>query len=189
MNDTLPDYKIARNDFQKIVDSLNLKFETSSATAVVEGESVFLKYTATINGNSFDYSMGIGHINWDKVDPEKSYIGVCAGMSVEEESFIRTYKRKNYCKFREVKLWAKVCEKVANKLKTAPTLVDVLSCVLMDASALDWTFEDWCSEFGYDEDSRSAEKTYNACCDNARRVKKFLKREDMEKLTDLANQL
>ena len=42
-----------------------------------------------------------------------------------------------------------------------PGLYSVLSCVQKyDVGS----FEDFCSEFGYSEDSRSAEKTYKAVC-------------------------
>lgn len=48
-----------------------------------------------------------------------------------------------------------------------PTLVDVISSVVSDTQcvAFGQTFEDFCDEFGYDEDSRSAERIFNACRD------------------------
>lgn len=50
---------------------------------------------------------------------------------------------------------------------TPPTLENVMYCVVMDAQCVmhGQTFEDFASELGYDEDSRSAEKCYNACRD------------------------
>jgi hypothetical protein len=45
-----------------------------------------------------------------------------------------------------------------------PLARDVLSCLLLDASVLGHTsFASWASDFGYEVDSRSAEKTYNEC--------------------------
>ena len=41
-------------------------------------------------------------------------------------------------------------------------LYSVLSCIASDYHAYVGSFEDFCSEFGYDEDSRKAEKTYFA---------------------------
>jgi len=41
-----------------------------------------------------------------------------------------------------------------------PTVEDVLDCLAMDASGLGGSFEDWCNEFGYDTDSRRAERTF-----------------------------
>lgn len=42
---------------------------------------------------------------------------------------------------------------------TAPTAYDVLACLTKYEVG---TFEDFCSEFGYDTDSRTAKKTYKA---------------------------
>lgn len=42
---------------------------------------------------------------------------------------------------------------------TPPNIYDVLTCLQKYDVG---TFEDFCSEFGYDEDSRKAEKIYNA---------------------------
>jgi hypothetical protein len=46
---------------------------------------------------------------------------------------------------------------------TDPTLPDVLNCLAMDASALQSSFEEWCGEYGYDVDSRKAEKIFRIC--------------------------
>ncbi len=46
---------------------------------------------------------------------------------------------------------------------TPPSACDVLYSLLTDATAFEQTFEDWCSNFGYDTDSRKAEQTYQAC--------------------------
>lgn len=46
-----------------------------------------------------------------------------------------------------------------------PTVEDVLNCLASDSAGLDnsTTFESWCAEYGYDTDSRKAEKIYRAC--------------------------
>lgn len=43
-----------------------------------------------------------------------------------------------------------------------PTLPDVMYCLLLDGRCAEGTFEDFCSEFGYDSDSRKALETYLA---------------------------
>jgi hypothetical protein len=49
--------------------------------------------------------------------------------------------------------------------KKNPTLAEVLDCLASDASGVDnaRSFEDWASEYGYDTNSRKAEKTYRIC--------------------------
>lgn len=55
-----------------------------------------------------------------------------------------------------------------------PTAADVLACVCSDARADEQSFEEWCSEYGYDADSRKAEQTYKACAAMGPRVRRFL---------------
>jgi hypothetical protein len=57
-----------------------------------------------------------------------------------------------------------------------PTLSDVLDCLASDASSFDnaQSFEDWADDYGYDVDSRKAEKTYKAVQRSAERLQKFL---------------
>jgi hypothetical protein len=55
-----------------------------------------------------------------------------------------------------------------------PTAEGCLECLLSDSSAGDTTFENFCSEFGYDTDSRKAEKTFKACGKTAVAVRRLL---------------
>lgn len=58
----------------------------------------------------------------------------------------------------------------------APKLGEVLDCVASDAAGIENAdgFEDWAAEYGYDTDSRKAEKTYNECAKEAARLLTFL---------------
>jgi hypothetical protein len=51
-----------------------------------------------------------------------------------------------------------------------PCAADVLFCLLNDRSAVGQTFEEWASDYGYDTDSRAAERIYNACIMNANKL-------------------
>lgn len=44
-----------------------------------------------------------------------------------------------------------------------PDLEGVLECLASDVSCSQYTFSEFCSNLGYDEDSRKAEKIYLAC--------------------------
>lgn len=56
-----------------------------------------------------------------------------------------------------------------------PTTAEVLSCLADDASGSDdHSFADWCGEYGYNEDSRTAERTWKACQHAAKRLLAFL---------------
>lgn len=58
----------------------------------------------------------------------------------------------------------------------APTLPDVLSCLASDASGYENARDlaDFCAEYGYDTDSRKAEKTYRVIGQQAARLRGFL---------------
>lgn len=49
----------------------------------------------------------------------------------------------------------------------SPHPADVLHSLILDSSAVGQSFESWCSEFGYDSDSRKAEGIYRACQQSA----------------------
>lgn len=49
-----------------------------------------------------------------------------------------------------------------------PTLPEVLSCLVSDANCVRFgqSFDEFCSDLGYDNDSRKAESTFNGCRDS-----------------------
>lgn len=66
----------------------------------------------------------------------------------------------------------------------APPLVDILYSLALDSDALDYTFEDWCGNFGYDTDSRTAEKLYRTCLDLAIKFRQLVGDEGMKQLRE-----
>lgn len=65
-----------------------------------------------------------------------------------------------------------------------PEVDEVLDCVASDAAGFENSngFEDWCSEYGYDTDSRSAERTYKAIEKQAAKLQAFLGTEAFNEL-------
>lgn len=61
-------------------------------------------------------------------------------------------------------------------LKGKPTIEDLLDCVASESNSFSYnsSFEDWASEFGYDEDSRKAEQTYKVCKEQSEKLRDFL---------------
>jgi hypothetical protein len=67
-----------------------------------------------------------------------------------------------------------------------PTLTDVLYSLLMDSDVLNYgTFEEWAGEFGYETDSRKAEKMYNECMKIALKMRAMFGDENIQKLNEL----
>lgn len=57
-----------------------------------------------------------------------------------------------------------------------PTAEDVLDCLASDAAGVEnaRSFEDWCGEYGYDTDSRKAERIYNVVRRQADALRRLL---------------
>ena len=64
----------------------------------------------------------------------------------------------------------------------APTPYDVLSCLQKYDIG---SFEDFCNEFGYDSDSRAAEKTYNAVREEWLNVCRIWNDSEIEELQEI----
>jgi hypothetical protein len=60
-----------------------------------------------------------------------------------------------------------------------PEVAEVLNALILDGwTARQESFEDWCGEYGYDTDSRRAERMYRACRRTGDRMIEFLGGED-----------
>jgi hypothetical protein len=58
--------------------------------------------------------------------------------------------------------------------KKGPTLNDILPCLAMDAATREFSFEDFCSNYGYDSDSRKAKQIYNTTLAQTKKLESFL---------------
>jgi hypothetical protein len=60
--------------------------------------------------------------------------------------------------------------------RNSPNAADVLDCLASDAASLESSqgFADWCSEFGYSEDSRKARRIFKTCQQQAKNLKRLL---------------
>lgn len=73
----------------------------------------------------------------------------------------------------------------SDKRPLLPELTDVIASLVMDAGVLDaGSFEEWASEYGYDTDSRSAEKTYRACLEIALKLRNGIGEAGLAKLRE-----
>lgn len=66
-----------------------------------------------------------------------------------------------------------------------PRAANVLHSLLMDSTANDFSFNDWCEEYDYSSDSISAFNTYQACCKIGTELHKIFDREQITTLRDM----
>ena len=78
--------------------------------------------------------------------------------------------------------WASIARP---NMETEYDILNAFYCFISDAISGYMTFSEFCGEFGYDEDSRSAEKTWKAC----KRASDKLKRIYDGDIYDLSNRL
>ena len=66
--------------------------------------------------------------------------------------------------------------------KKDPVLEDILGSILQDTTYLDYGFEDFANEMGYDPDSRKAEKIYKEIQKQAKKINRIFSKEEQEEL-------
>lgn len=106
---------------------------------------------------TFDFYTGLGH----RKAPSIPYY-----MKHEHPSRIKQWKEQN-----------------GKPVKSSAA--SVLYSLVMDASANDQSFNDWCSNFGYDTDSMKAFNTYQACCNISKQLYTLFTHAQIEALREL----
>lgn len=70
--------------------------------------------------------------------------------------------------------------------KGEPKLADVMYSLVCDTRDIDGqSFEQWASEFGYDSDSRRAERIYRACVNQRTEMLALFTRAELDQLVEL----
>lgn len=108
------------------------------------------KWTFILDGQAFEYRTGIGchrkrALNRHHSHPFNTY------------EALTSMSAKNWTQAR-LKAFCEV-----SVLKSKPTVDDLLYSLIMDARSGQETFEDWCSLYDYDTDSRKAFALYEQC--------------------------
>lgn len=104
-----------------------------------------------INGQIIEYKTGLGHATKVK------------------DSFV-AIKPKNL-----QKKTIKITHNGQVLFVHVPKLRHILNSLVTDYSCAQDSFEDFCSNFGYDTDSRSALETYLACQESGTKLRKIMK--------------
>lgn len=132
------------------------------------------KFVVIIGGQHFDYFCGILASL-----PEKPLKALVKRWWYRErvDNSLRVYNLIRQGGIRAIKNTAhphvmRVYEELSRLC--APTAYDVLYCLKIDSDAVGMSFADWCSAFGYNDDSIKALGVYNACVDNARKLQQAL---------------
>jgi len=113
-----------------------------------------------------------------KAGNKRAYFGEIKGVNkLKKETAIAHINKKITEKKKEV---VETYEQSKDIIK--PTEYDVLACLTKHDPN---TFEDFCSEFGYDEDSKKAEKVYNAVVNEYNNVAMLFNEDEIEVLAEI----
>lgn len=77
--------------------------------------------------------------------------------------------------------WGSVADAQAGR---HPSAYSVLACIGGDVHCPE-TFEEFCGEYGYDSDSRKAERTFRACLAFAKKLNDFFSAREIERLAEI----
>jgi hypothetical protein len=73
----------------------------------------------------------------------------------------------------------------AHRKPKAPKVADVLHSLIMDSSAADENFHDWCENYGYSDDSIKAMNTYKSCLETAVALRKHFSPDTLRQVREL----
>jgi len=116
-----------------------------------------------IRTNEPQYAMGAGL--GGKVEKFEFYTGL--GHREENPVTVRNLLQQGYKRHLHASRFFDAAKPVP------PHAADVLYSLILDSSACEMSFADWCANFGYDTDSRKAFATYEACQQNANKLSRI----------------
>ena len=103
----------------------------------------------------FDYFTGMGHRAPATRDQKIRATHGFQGLTENDKKGLTSYGRRYLAEVEKM------------RKPVTPHAAGVLYSLILDSSAVEQSFSNWCSEYGYDDDSRKALATYEACQANA----------------------
>ncbi|MFZ2992438.1 MAG: hypothetical protein WA061_01870 [Microgenomates group bacterium] len=171
-----------KDEIRNVLDEMGLSMTTKfvpwslSRNAGEKYPSLNYKVTLLIRGKEFlttDYGMGSGHCPSYKrafkqsYDERQAVLQECESGFESKGTFSSGYFLPN------------------KKKPILPDIVDVMYSLTLDSDAVECDFEDWCGNYGYEEDSRKAEKIFNECREIGLKLLRVVGSGGLEKLRDL----
>lgn len=137
-------------------------------------------WIATLNGIDIDYKTGLGH--------SKSPYTLDGAGGIKSNMFGKPKPMSGHLLISVDKDQARDFLSVFNMSRTLwnaerldyiyvkiPRVRDILWSLYMDASGAQESFDDWCSNYGYETDSRRTLETYLACQESGHKLRKIMK--------------
>jgi hypothetical protein len=146
----------------------NVKFEVEFKGTEFKGEWQHFKWDLKINGHSFEYRTGLGHLKTNKTRKGTPLSDLVRLDNLTQGQKIELTKKPYAMQY------VYELDGITDIYAVKPKLEDVLESLLLDASCSNESFEDFCSNCGYDTDSRRALDNYLKCQENGVKLRKAL---------------
>jgi len=186
------DFEQAAEEIQKLYDSFGLTCAVSSPAGKTinigthKDDWPHVEFTLTYEkaGQKFSmpYSMGVGLFKLPARTP--------FWMNEDQQNMLYNIQQNPRGQWKNKKLWAETIAEVARQTKQGPKPAEVLAAYCADGlEAQESAFENWAGNFGYDVDSRKAEKIYNQCREQYFNVIRLIGQENVERMAELSRML
>lgn len=137
-------------------------------------------WLVTLNGVDIEYKTGLGHSKSPyTLDAARCIKSSIFGKPKPVPGYLLTSISKDQARdFLGVFNMSKVqwnAERLNYIHVKVPRVKDILWSLYIDASGAQESFDDWCSNYGYDTDSRRALDIYLACQESGHKLRKIMK--------------
>lgn len=133
-----------------------------------ECDSWACSFVVNGRGERFDFYTGLGHRAEATKDAKLRVSYGFQRLNENDRKGLTSYGRRYLAEVEKL------------RKPQAPHAADVLHSLILDSSAVGQSFDSWCSDFGYDTDSRKAENIYRACQQNADKLTRVFNAEQRE---------
>jgi len=174
----IPDHEKAREGARKLIDKLGIAPTLSYLGKRTEDEWEHDAWDVVMGTYRTTYKTGLGHRVWAKPHDVRAVLPFGYKphkYSLKDLGTANTIHRERM-EQRHLK-------------PIVPDYVDVVCSLVRDGDAVNYSFLDWCAEYGYSSDSIKARSMYDTCCDIGQRMRQQIKRGDLEKLQEFAHEL
>ena len=127
----------------------------------------------TIKNQSFEYSTGLGLRGDVTANTKKRAAFDFPGLT-EKDKAGQTLRGRQYLQ--------RVQELREPQI---PPVAGLLYSLILDGSASELSFAEWCGDYGYDSDSRKAFATYMACQENSDKLQKVFTHSQIARIREL----
>jgi len=167
------------DELQTFIDSLDLEYKTEFVPASqANREQIGLNWRITLSKGRVKletpYFQGIAHVKGYKQPP-------FGRMTLHDKEIQDSFKHTCENGF----LYAYTKWRISGKKQPAPELKEILYCIVSDADSIDYDFEEWAGNYGYDTDSRKAEKMYHDCIQIGLKLRQLVGNDNLQTLREL----